>query len=532
MLESYRKNVEDVRQISHRVQEFLDELASQAQDWSEALGIEDKRRVLERVRQDLDGRKDVVLAVVGQIKTGKSTLLNALLFDGEEVLPSAASPKTARLTVIQAGPRRKGLARFYSREEWAAIKKRAEEGDRVHSEIVEDARFQLDDAEIASLLGSEKAIDQGWEELDEYVAEDGRFANLVREAEITIPHASLDGITVVDTPGLDDPIEARERQTLDFLHKADAVIVVVSPSIRWLDAKDIDLLLNQLGSGPLRHGAVVVVASRMDALDDRQQREWAAMKSRAAGVMEEQARRRGMDADLVIESIRRVFDSKAIVEVSALAHIIARWRQGAWVPTTGRARTLEQYEAMIAKRWKQVRSPDAFLDAAGVERLREQVETLVRDRKSRILLGGAMGRIQEVILGLEQTIESRRSDAAKQLEVLQQGLEVYEATVRREQDFLERIGSGRARLKEGLMAIERDMDDRFDSDIPQWVTRARIRAPVVKTGWAAVLGPEQVRRKLMDQVEDIVLEVLPVLKDYVAQAQQEFRTLLTDGKTL
>ncbi|WP_411015822.1 dynamin family protein, partial [Salmonella sp. ZJQZ20_0076] len=35
---------------------------------------------------------------VGQIKRGKSSFLNSLLFDGESVLPKAATPMTAALT--------------------------------------------------------------------------------------------------------------------------------------------------------------------------------------------------------------------------------------------------------------------------------------------------------------------------------------------------------------------------------------------------------------------------------------------------
>ena len=45
------------------------------------------------------------LAVLGQFKRGKSTLLNALL--GEEVLPAAVVPLTARPTFIRHGEQRR-----------------------------------------------------------------------------------------------------------------------------------------------------------------------------------------------------------------------------------------------------------------------------------------------------------------------------------------------------------------------------------------------------------------------------------------
>jgi len=40
-----------------------------------------------------DDRK-LNIGVIGQVKAGKSTFLNTLLFDGKDVLPSARTPKT------------------------------------------------------------------------------------------------------------------------------------------------------------------------------------------------------------------------------------------------------------------------------------------------------------------------------------------------------------------------------------------------------------------------------------------------------
>ena len=47
------------------------------------------------------------LAVVGQVKAGKSTFLNTLLFGGQDVLPPAAGPKTLRVDLTKTlGTRR------------------------------------------------------------------------------------------------------------------------------------------------------------------------------------------------------------------------------------------------------------------------------------------------------------------------------------------------------------------------------------------------------------------------------------------
>ena len=41
------------------------------------------------------------IGVVGQVKAGKSSFLNTLLFNGEDILPKASTPKTAALTKME-----------------------------------------------------------------------------------------------------------------------------------------------------------------------------------------------------------------------------------------------------------------------------------------------------------------------------------------------------------------------------------------------------------------------------------------------
>src|SRR5690554_8187539 len=48
----------------------------------------------------------LVIGVIGQMKSGKSTFLNALIFK-DEILPAATTPMTATLSVITYGPEKK-----------------------------------------------------------------------------------------------------------------------------------------------------------------------------------------------------------------------------------------------------------------------------------------------------------------------------------------------------------------------------------------------------------------------------------------
>ena len=71
-----------------------------------------------------DGRT-LKLGIIGRVKSGKSSLINALIFDGEDVLPKAATPMTAALTVLKYGQNLEAEVDFFSEEDLRDIKEDA-----------------------------------------------------------------------------------------------------------------------------------------------------------------------------------------------------------------------------------------------------------------------------------------------------------------------------------------------------------------------------------------------------------------------
>ena len=76
------------------------------------------------------------LGIVGRVKAGKSSFLNALLFGGRDVLPKAATPMTAALTKISYSETGKNEAKviFYSPSEWDKIENMARECEKIFKE--------------------------------------------------------------------------------------------------------------------------------------------------------------------------------------------------------------------------------------------------------------------------------------------------------------------------------------------------------------------------------------------------------------
>lgn len=65
------------------------------------------------------------IGVVGQVKAGKSSFLNTLLFEGKEILPKASTPKTATLTKMEYSEENVIQIEYYNSEEWEVLEENA-----------------------------------------------------------------------------------------------------------------------------------------------------------------------------------------------------------------------------------------------------------------------------------------------------------------------------------------------------------------------------------------------------------------------
>ncbi|WP_162966093.1 dynamin family protein [Helicobacter pylori] len=77
-----------------------------------------KTEELEKTLKEMqDTDRDLKVGIIGRVKAGKSSLLNALIFEGVEVLPKAATPMTASLTVLKYAQNLSAQVEFYSQKD-------------------------------------------------------------------------------------------------------------------------------------------------------------------------------------------------------------------------------------------------------------------------------------------------------------------------------------------------------------------------------------------------------------------------------
>ncbi|GAA6991243.1 hypothetical protein ID0093_09100 [Helicobacter pylori] len=98
-----------------------------------------KTEELEKTLQKMQAKdRDLKVGIIGRVKAGKSSLLNALIFEGVEVLPKAATPMTASLTILKYANTLSTEVEFYSPKDIAELKNEHERYVREFNRIVDE----------------------------------------------------------------------------------------------------------------------------------------------------------------------------------------------------------------------------------------------------------------------------------------------------------------------------------------------------------------------------------------------------------
>ena len=169
------------------------------------------------------------VAVMGEFKRGKSSLINALL--GLNVLPSDVTPTTATINRITFGTEPKATIYFI------------------------DGRKS--DITIS--------------ELQDYVTKltetNERTALSIREAVIHFPTVICQNhVDIIDTPGLNDD-EAMTRTTIGILDNVDAVIVTVSALFPYSETEK-NFVARLIGNSGIRN--ILFVVTFIDQIDEEE----------------------------------------------------------------------------------------------------------------------------------------------------------------------------------------------------------------------------------------------------------------------
>jgi predicted GTPase len=181
-------NIENLRSYAQFKLELADKLRM-IQQGLKALDREEAEKQCSDLMVKL-AEDRFTLAVLGQFKRGKSSIMNA--FIGKELLPTGVLPVTSAITKLRYGPVERLLINYNK-----------------------------------SIFPSELSVS----EISEYVTQEKNPNNekRVKEVYVELPLPFLRyGIEFVDTPGVGSSIIANTATTYNFLPECDAVLFVTS----------------------------------------------------------------------------------------------------------------------------------------------------------------------------------------------------------------------------------------------------------------------------------------------------------------
>jgi hypothetical protein len=243
------------------------------------------------IQSDLE-KHSCRIAVIGQIKAGKSTLINALI-RRPDLLPTDINPSTAVITKLYFGAAadktNTAMFQFFSDEEWehimaggragaltlernAAIssdqlakpleqlRQRAERrlGPEYHTQLGKHHLFSSVTSEVLEQYVSAGDFPDGGED------QRGHFSDITKNAEIFLEGQPLGyPAVIIDTPGVNDPFLVRDEITHGNLGEADIYLVVLTAQ-QPLSTSDLALLRMLKG---LQKDRIIAVVNRIDLVD-------------------------------------------------------------------------------------------------------------------------------------------------------------------------------------------------------------------------------------------------------------------------
>ncbi|MFW0694761.1 dynamin family protein [Aliarcobacter butzleri] len=247
------------KDLKHNLENIINELKTDLTN-KEILGE------LENTHNYLNNQK-FSIGITGVMNAGKSTMLNALM--GREILGSAVVPETANLTIVKHNPTDNAKVYYWNEQEWDRIKKSASQLESMKDFVEETNRIFGDN--LKNYIKPVSRFDEiDIKDLSSYTSAEasGKKCNLVKYVELGSKLDFLsDGIEIVDTPGLDDPVIQREEITKEYISQCDMMIHLMNVS-QSATLKDVEFIIDALLYQNI--SKLLVVITRADTVSKEQ----------------------------------------------------------------------------------------------------------------------------------------------------------------------------------------------------------------------------------------------------------------------
>jgi hypothetical protein len=426
--------------------------------------------VLEKIQDHLAG-EPCRLAVVGTVKSGKSTLINALV--GRDLLKRGAGIVTAIITRVQPGPESRAVLIF---KDWGEINGEINQSlglfpsPRLQGRTTPlDLKIAGDRELLAQVLSEADAaatwpggsLDQSYILLKSYlegydlaaplIPAGGRLEldgeALVRHQEmvsreatavylkdvlLTVPFPwEISNVEWGDCQGSDSPMPQHLAQVLQYLFKTDLALYVISSRVGLRQA-DFQFLGELKRMGLAAHTRFIL---NLDLGEHRDYEEVIALKDRLS------------------QDLQAYYPGGHLYAFSALQRLFRR--------KLARGETLAPREAALFSAWEADQAAASF-SAEESDRFEDETQAALKDRLSRHLGGSSLAQVRMVAQGLRERLTLTRDLMVRDQAALE---EVAARIQSRCQPLADSFPSLRQTLEGAALGLKKELKNRVSSQM-------------------------------------------------------------------
>ena len=501
---------------------------------------------IEVIRGEADklDRREVVLPVVGTMKSGKSTTINAIV--GAEVLPTRNRPMTTLPTLIRHTPgQRQPVLRFDNTKPLLDLAAEL----RLRTGALELSEGRRSDAHLQDLLA---AIEKGWDiksryqgaaEIAEFLRDINDLARLASEADLDFPVSAYDelhemplvevefagvgtnedergGLALLDTPGPNEYKQSALRRIVkDQLAKATAILTVLDYTQPKSEA-DAQMRQDVAAVREVVDGQIYVLVNKFDERGSQG---------------DDLAELQGYVADELFPGM--VLNDRILPVSARLAYLSTKARGADWSRQSNADEWADFGKEAFGPRWQErLDDGDAVQDAAEALWRESRFETVIEI--VRALHGGAtdlavrsaVAKVGESGADVQRLLSTRLGEARREIDAVRAEINASETEASRWAE------SGRAEV---AAAFERALAQ-FASDLTNAVEAVKERCfdelcALVKkhdgAPWfSALFGPGSLSsedlQKTVESVRTQIGDLSHQVRQAVAQCRERFEEQL------
>lgn len=368
------------------------------------------------------------IGVVGKMKTGKSALINSIIF-GNDVLPSSPEPVTVTLTKISYGDKNVSTVEFLSLQDIESIKESANYSGEDRNLLLqkESAEGILENlpSNYPEFIGK-TLTNISNDELKKYVAANGEYCGLVKSVTMEIDNEILRGITIIDTPGFNDPVVTRGETTRKFL--TDCHVVLFVHNSDGYDETDGILLNNQIENAGI--SKLVDVFNKMDT---RKSLSFDGWKSQLESFLEDRDEYLSGDKHPIVYSLVKDSDAVAVSAFMALCGQRPKDTRSDFVKNQI-AKFEERYPELTED--NSVTLEEALIKYSNIGNIVTILNRIASNGKQFLIdkpLNTLIGKIKAIIEDIQSDIDTAESN----LKLLNQDRDAAESDLKGFKDFME-----------------------------------------------------------------------------------------------